>query len=110
MPVSVEVPSFPKPKRDRSKKNLAICRSHQCIVCLELGQQQEGPTQPAHITSVGAGGGNEQTNLMPLCFKCHRRQHDIGMNSFVKEYRSIQIYLRILGRQDVLDKAGISKE
>lgn len=37
-----------------------------------------------HIVSRGAGGGDEDWNLMPLCRRCHREVHTLGWVEFVK--------------------------
>lgn len=43
----------------------------QCLNCLD-----ERDLMPAHYVSRGRGGPDELGNLMLLCFKCHRMQHD----------------------------------
>lgn len=46
-----------------------------------------GPrSDPAHLRSVGAGGGDELTNLIPLCRRCHSEQHRTGIRTFVQKY------------------------
>lgn len=47
------------------------------------------PSDPAHIKSRGAGGSNEEHNLMPLCRHHHRLSHDQGWNSFALSYSKV---------------------
>jgi len=35
-----------------------------------------------HVKHRGAGGGDEESNLMPLCFQCHTEVHMVGMLKF----------------------------
>ena len=39
-----------------------------------------------HIKSRGAGGTDDNKNLMPLCSKHHTEIHKIGLNSFLQKY------------------------
>lgn len=96
--------SHPKPSRNKSQDALRLCRLQRCIVCTQLGSSQQGATQPAHISSKGSGGGNEASNIMPLCFTHHREQHDFGWVRFVKKYPAVRMYLELMERQDVLSK------
>ena len=57
-----------------------------CLVC------RARPVDPAHVRSRGAGGhawigdpdnpATARGNLVPLCRKHHREQHDTGLRSF----------------------------
>jgi len=96
---------FPKPIRKKSKSNLANCRKQPCIICLELRVTQRGPTQPDHLTSRGAGGGDDESNLLPCCFLHHRERHDIGLPRLIKKYKSVRMYLELKGRDDLLAKS-----
>lgn len=72
--------SLKEKKRFRSKKNIAEIKKLPCLVCgLE-------PSDPAHLRSRGAGGGDELWNLIPLCRPHHSEQHAIGLKSFVEKY------------------------
>lgn len=42
-----------------------------CLNCLA-----EEDLMPAHYIAKGRGGTDTLDNLMLLCFKCHRKQHD----------------------------------
>lgn len=61
--------------------NISFIKSLPCFVC-----GLEGPSDPAHLRSRGAGGGDELWNLIPLCRGDHSEQHLIGLKSFVKKY------------------------
>ena len=37
-----------------------------------------------HIRSKGAGGSNEDSNLLSLCAECHTRIHALGWKTFVR--------------------------
>lgn len=52
-----------------------------CLVC-----GSKGTTVGHHIITRGAGGPDEDWNLMPLCTECHREIHDIGTGTFVNKY------------------------
>lgn len=54
-------------------------RALPCLVCKAL------PSDPAHVTSRGAGGG--RFDLVPLCRVHHDQQHLVGAHSFAGCYR-----------------------
>lgn len=43
-----------------------------------------GPVDPAHLRSRGSGGGDEATNVIPLCRFCHSEQHQMGLRAFAE--------------------------
>lgn len=43
-----------------------------------------------HVKTQGAGGNDENYNLMPLCREHHTEVHTIGLNSFSERY--IKVY------------------
>ena len=86
----------------KSAANLKLCRSHKCIICTELGTYQEFPTEADHLTTRGAGGGDEQENLWPLCTRHHAERHQIGIRTFVKKYKAARMYLELMGRTEFL--------
>lgn len=47
------------------------------------------PVDAAHIKSKGAGGPDEEWNLLPLCRGNHRLQHRRGWKDFVEEHPPI---------------------
>lgn len=44
----------------------------------------EGEIEAAHVRSRGAGG--DRRDLVPLCSRHHRQQHDVGIETFQKIY------------------------
>jgi len=37
-----------------------------------------------HLKSQGAGGSDNDYNLMPLCLRCHNKVHLIGLSNFAQ--------------------------
>lgn len=44
---------------------------YKCLCC-----NSENELQPAHYKARSQAGSDELDNLMLLCFRCHRAQHD----------------------------------
>lgn len=42
------------------------------------------PSDAAHVKTRAAGGGPD--DMIPLCRKCHRRQHDLGVKTFAARH------------------------
>jgi len=72
-----------KPKVFKSPKNIAATRKRMCLICGNRTQ-----VQCHHIISVGAGGGDNEWNLMSLCVTHHAEWHHNGKRSFVRKYYS----------------------
>lgn len=69
-----------KSKRIRSEKNKMLARSLRCAnpdcnTSKSKAFAFEQVTDPHHIKTRGAGGGDEQANLCPLCRSCHEAAH-----------------------------------
>lgn len=48
------------------------------------------PAQTDHIKTRGAGGGDKEENLWPLCYKHHiLERHILGKERFKAKYRSL---------------------
>lgn len=62
---------------------VAHVHSYGCLVELEQpgSGECEGPIEAAHVKSRGAGGG-WKNNVVPLCRRHHRQQHDMGSDTF----------------------------
>lgn len=92
---------IPKPKRKTDPHLLRLIRELPCTACGRIG-----PSDPHHVTSVGAGGGDIPENVMPLC----RRHHaDVnapfrGLGWLVREWPSVREWLVDMGREDVLGR------
>ena len=63
-----------------------------CVCCLRQ------PVDPHHVTSRGAGGGDEAENVVPLCREHHVEIHTIGRDTFRKKYPSFDSWMRAAGR------------
>ncbi len=70
----------PKPSRTVDRKFLNSHHEMRCLVCGRHG------SDPAHIQSVGAGGGDAPDNVVPLCRRCHSEQHQCGWIQFAIRY------------------------
>jgi len=60
-----------------------------CINCGVFG------TNFHHIKSRGAGGSDNQTNLLPLCALCHVNIHAIGLIDFSSNYKKNPFHYNI---------------
>ena len=72
--------AFPKQVRIRDRKLLAAIRRQPCVVC------SRRPAEASHIKSVGAGGGDTEDNVIPLCRKHHVEWHGAGRETMPKRY------------------------
>lgn len=81
--------SFPKPKRVVDKKLLAKVKAMPCLVC------GKGPSDPDHIVTRGAGGGDEAHNVWPLCRTHHTERHKIGLHTFIAKYQQARGWLKL---------------
>lgn len=54
--------------------------------CAVPGCKSPPPQEPAHVRSRGAGG-LDWKNVIGLCRKHHREQHDTGVATFAARYR-----------------------
>lgn len=59
-------------------------RNQRCVACGKCG-----PSDPAHIKTKGAGAGNEEWEIMPLCREHHVLQHKIGWKTMCEKFPSI---------------------
>lgn len=59
----------------------ALVRAMPCLV----GVACRGAVQAAHARSRGAGG--TRRDLVPLCARHHREQHDVGLATFMARHR-----------------------
>lgn len=51
-----------------------------CWICLKPGENH-------HIRTRGAGGGNEPTNVIPLCREHHTEIHKKGVRTMTQIYK-----------------------
>lgn len=98
----MELP-FPKSKRVVNPYLLQVVRELPCVACSPGRQVSE--TEPHHVTTRGAGGGDEVQNLMPLCREHHTEWH-LGFVKMVRKYPSVRYWLENAMREDILEKVG----
>lgn len=77
---------------------LAAVRELPCLCC------QSTPCHPHHVTSRGAGGHDEATNVMPLCQEHHSQWHQEGPGHMAKNYPAVFHWLKLAGRDDILSR------
>lgn len=85
--------AFPKQVRIRNNATLNEIRKKPCAAC-----RRPGPSDPHHVKSRGAGGGDTSDNLLPLCRRCHQEWHRIGIESFTEKYPAIQRWRKEVGK------------
>lgn len=90
---------FQKQKRIIDKKVLKSVSGYRCIAC-----GAPPPSDPDHVTTRGAGGGDTRDNVWPLCRGCHVLRHKRGIGYMVRSFVSCRSWLRAFNRQDILDK------
>lgn len=93
---------FPKPRRIIDEDLLDDVRSLPCIAC-EPGEQRS-QTDPDHLTTRGAGGGDTDVNCWPLCRDHHRERHAKGLRHMFTKYPSCRYWLELAGRTDILER------
>jgi len=67
---------FQKKKRQVSREYLDFTKDLSCVAC---GVR---PCDPDHISTRGAGGGDQAFNVWPLCRACHITRHSKGICRF----------------------------
>ena len=87
-----------KIKRIIDQDFLDFVKTLPCIACTSE------PSDPDHITTRGAGGHDEATNVWPLCREHHVLRHLKGLRFMIQNFPSCRIWLENAGRHDILDK------
>lgn len=104
-----------KQSRVIDKEFLAVVSRLPCICCASLLDEfrcevgdfsLDWPviSDPDHVTTRGAGGGDTPTNVMPLCRKHHTERHMIGIGSMISKYPAYKTWLQLAERTDILDQ------
>lgn len=76
------------------------------LEALRSGVKAERISDPHHVTSRGAGGGDTADNVMPLCRK-HHSEWDEPFKSpsyVIHTYPRVKDWLQLAQRQDILDR------
>jgi hypothetical protein len=89
-----------KIKRTVDKKMISFVRTQRCCACGRMGA-----VDAHHVTTRGAGGGDTENNLMPLCHEHHTEWHMIGPSKMIDKYDGVYTWLWKMGRDDVIDRA-----
>lgn len=92
--------SFPKPIRETNKRILDEVRQDYCFIC-----RRPPPSDPDHILSRGAGGGDTRNNLWPLCRLCHAKRHAKGLVWMAVFYPHALQELRRRGFEEIAQAA-----
>jgi len=74
-----------------AKNIFSKIRNSYCIACGAT------PCDVAHIRSRGAGGGDQEFNLLSLCRLHHSQQHAIGWKKFTEKHNSVMASLTLKG-------------
>ena len=77
-------------------------RNSKCLAC------GIGVSDVAHVRSRGAGGGDQDWNVIPLCRFHHRLQHTSSWNVFCERHPRVFEHLKSLG-WDWLECNGIKR-
>lgn len=87
-----------KKVRVKDQDLLDFVKTLPCICCLKI------PSDPDHVTTRGAGGGDTADNVWPLCREHHNERHNKGLSHMVNKYASCLTWLELADRSDVLDR------
>lgn len=73
-----------------------------CIVCGKV------PTDRCHVKSVGAGGSDDDSNILNMCREHHSEQHRVGFVRFLENHKHI---MRILSEKnwEIREVLGVKK-
>lgn len=79
-PMKRLVPLRSRPQGPVEGPQAERCRGLPCLVC-----GAAPPSDPAHVTTRGAGGG-DRYNVVPLCREHHDEQHRNGIANFQEQH------------------------
>lgn len=94
---------FPKRARIQSRELLDQVARQPCAAC-GIRPQSNSANDPHHVTSVKSGGGDVESNVMPLCRRHHSEWHQIGPGRMIDRYFGIEQWLIRFERFDVIEK------
>lgn len=86
---STRVNRINKPRAEKRRaEDFGPCsRAARRGACAVPGCKSPPPQEPAHVRSRGAGG-HDWKNVVGLCSKHHREQHDTGVATFAARFGS----------------------
>lgn len=88
-------------------KDRRLLDSYRSMPCLACGAR---PSDPAHIKSKGAGGGDDKWNVMPLCRIHHSLQHTKGWWYMAETFILIHGFLVYFGWEFSENRKLVRKE
>jgi hypothetical protein len=80
LPAKIERRSIPKQLRGQVWRNYFATIDHLCPLCDNLISIDD--FECGHIVSVKNGGGNNPSNLMPLCGKCNKSMSSMNLDEY----------------------------
>ena len=90
-----------KPERIVNEDLLAGVRMQPCTAC-----NKRPPSDAHHVKHQGAGGGDTEDNVMPLCRFCHQDWHALGAGRMIKRNPSVGEWLVKYKRMDIIARAA----
>jgi hypothetical protein len=95
-----------KQKRVKNQKLLDFVKKQPCVACGWNGDRFR-PIDPHHITTKGAGGGDTENNVIPLCRVCHQYWGAPfkGIKWMIEKYPTVRDWLERHKRTDVIEKS-----
>lgn len=91
---------FPKVPRIENEALLFDIRKQPCAAC------KRAPTDAHHVTTKGAGGGDTESNVMPLCREHHTLWHTTGASRMAKRFMGIYHWLLDHERHDIIGQVS----
>ena len=86
-----------KPKRTVDRPFLDSMKQKECVVCGRLPGDLRIQIDPSHIRSVGAGGPDEEFNVVSKCRLCHSKWHAIPHSKFCRQHPTFKKVLEDMG-------------
>ena len=95
-----------KTKRIENRTLLDNVKLQSCAACGIEAFPPDRLNDPHHVTTVRAGGGDVEDNVMPLCRDHHKQWHAPfkGPSSLINEFPKVGEWLFWHGRSDVMQR------
>lgn len=75
--------------------NDALLRAVKTLPCANCGRNYCNTAH--HLKTRGSGGGDIESNLVSLCFKCHEEIHKLKEIRFIEKYPEFEAVLKAKG-------------